>query len=84
MLSRDYWVVKYRVDGKKHLQHICANYKQYTIEKIKKIFNELKNSEEIWLCPDCRVFRTPRTELPSGSEEDEENEDEELNMSDKE
>ena len=40
----------------------------------RKIFNELKNSEEIWLCPDCRVFRTPRTELPSGSEEDEENE----------
>ena len=47
MLTEDYWVVKYQVDGKKHLQHICANYKQYTIEKIKKIFNELNPEWEI-------------------------------------
>ena len=47
MLTEDYWVVKYRMDGKKHLQHICANYKQYTIEKIKKIFNELSPEWEI-------------------------------------
>ena len=47
MLAEDYWVVKYRVDGKKHLQHICANYKQYTIEKIKKIFKELNPEWEI-------------------------------------
>jgi|TARA_R110000744_G_scaffold198002_4_gene317203 hypothetical protein len=47
MLSEDYWVVKYQIGGKKHLQHICANYKQYTVEKIKKIFNELNPEWEI-------------------------------------
>jgi len=48
MLTEDYWVVKYRLkDGTKHLQYISANYKQYTVEKIKKIFNELDPEWEI-------------------------------------
>jgi len=48
MASQDYWVIKYKLaNGTKHLQYIEANYKQYDIEKIKKIFNELNPEWEI-------------------------------------
>ena len=48
MLAEDYWVIKYKLkDGTKHLQYISANYKQYTLEKIRKIFIELNPEWEI-------------------------------------
>ena len=48
MASQDYWVIKYKLaNGTKHLQYIEANYKQYDIEKIKKIFNEIHPEWEI-------------------------------------
>tara|TARA_R100000234_G_scaffold118919_1_gene100490 strand:- start:1027 stop:1224 length:198 start_codon:yes stop_codon:yes gene_type:complete len=48
MWCQDYWVIKYKkANGTKHLQHIGANYKQYDVEKIKNIFNELHPEWEI-------------------------------------
>ena len=48
MLAEDYWIIKYKLrDDTVHLQYISANYKQYTIEKIRKIFNELNPEWEI-------------------------------------
>ena len=48
MWCQDYWVIKYKkANGTKHLQYIGANYKQYNIEKIKNIFNEIHPEWEI-------------------------------------
>jgi len=41
MRSQDYWVVKYYLDGAKHIFHIEANKKWYNEEKIINIFQEL-------------------------------------------
>tara|TARA_Y100000592_G_C5426258_1_gene295880 strand:- start:1034 stop:1231 length:198 start_codon:yes stop_codon:yes gene_type:complete len=48
MASQDYWAIKYKkADGTKQVQHIEANYKQYDVEKIKKVFNEVHSDWEI-------------------------------------
>jgi len=48
MASQDYWVIKYKLEnGTKHLQHIGANYEQYDVEKIRKIFKEIHPDWEI-------------------------------------
>ncbi len=64
MLTEDYWVIKYKAkNGTKHLQYICANYKQYTVEKINKIFNELNPEWEI-----LKIYPTekPKFKTPDG------------------
>ena len=48
MASQDYWAVKHKIaNGTKKVQYIEANYKQYDVEKIKKIFNEIHSDWEI-------------------------------------
>jgi len=47
MYCEDYWLIKYLEDGKKTTFYVIANYKQYTEERIRAIYKELRPSWEI-------------------------------------
>ena len=71
MLSKDYWVIKYKLKkGTKHLQYIGANYKQYDAEKIRKIFNEIHPDWEILKINPVKDLKFKK---PDGEQNDDKN-----------
>ena len=70
MRSQDYWVVKYYLDGAKHIFHIEASLKWYDEQKIQKIFQEL-NPE--WENITASPVENLKFKKPDGEQNDDKN-----------